>query len=59
MAKAKKTEPTKPHINKDDEKLAIKGGFADVSKVIKKNKGDKKKAAPNDLEDEAELGGEG
>ena len=59
MAKAKKTEPKKPRADKDDEKLAVKGSFADISRVIKKNKGDKKKAARNDLEDEAELGGEG
>ena len=64
MAKAKKTTPKKPGAVKYDEKLAIKGGSADVSKVIKKNKEEKKKPAPNELEnydesDEAELGGEG
>ena len=64
MAKAKKTTPPKPVAGKDDEKLAVKGEFADPSKVIKKNKEDKKKPAPNDLEndqelDERELGGEG
>jgi len=64
MAKAKKTTPEKPRADKYDEKLAIKSSFADVFKVIKKNKVDKKKPAPNDLEnyqelDERELGGEG
>ena len=58
MAKAKKTTLKKPRADKDDEK----DNFAD--KAIKKNKGDKKKPAPNDLEndqelDERELGGEG
>jgi hypothetical protein len=65
MAKAsKKATPKKSRADKYDEKLAVKGGFADVFKVIKKNKEDKKKPAPNDLEDyqgldERELGGEG
>ena len=64
MAKTKKTTPRKPGADKYDEKLAIKGRFADVFKVKKKNKEDKKKIAPNDLEnyqelDERELGGEG
>ena len=65
MAKAsKKANPKKPRADKYDEKLAVKGEFADVPKVIKKNKEDKKKPAPNDLEDyqesdERELGGEG
>ena len=66
MAKAsKKATPQKPRADKYDEKLAVKGRFADVPKVIiKKNKEDKKKPAPNDLEDyqesdERELGGEG
>ena len=64
MAKAKKVTPKKPRADKYDEKLAIKGSFADVFKVVKKNKEDKKKHVPNDLEnyqqlDEAELGGEG
>jgi hypothetical protein len=64
MAKApKKAPPKKPRAGTYDEKLAIKGKFAEV-KVIKKNKEDKKKPAPNDLEDyqeldERELGGEG
>jgi hypothetical protein len=63
MAKAsKKATPKKPRADTYDEKLA-KGKFAEV-KVIKKNKEDKKKPAPNDLEDyqeldERELGGEG
>ena len=65
MAKAsKKATPKKPRADNHDEKLAVKGGFADVFNVIKKNKEDKKKPAPNDLEDyqeldERELGGEG
>ena len=65
MAKAsKKATPQKPRADNHDEKLAVKGEFADVPKVIKKNKEDKKKPAPNDLEDyqesdERELGGEG
>ena len=64
MAKAKKTIPPKPGADKYDEKLAIKGTFADPFKVIKKNKGDKKKPTSNNLEndqesDERELGGEG
>lgn len=36
MAKAKKT--AKPRPKKYDEKLAINGSFADVFKVVKKNK---------------------
>jgi hypothetical protein len=65
MAKAsKKANPKKPRTDKYDEKLAVKGKFADAPKVIKKNKEDKKKPAPNDFEDyqesdERELGGEG
>ena len=65
MAKAsKKANPKKPRADRYDEKLAVKDTFADVSKVTKKNKEDKKKPAPNDLEDyqeldERELGGEG
>jgi len=64
MAKGKKTAPKKLRANKYDEKLAIKGSSADVFKVVKKDKEDKKKSAPNDLEDyqeldERELGGEG
>jgi hypothetical protein len=38
MAKAVNKKPTKPRSNKYDEKLAIKGTFADVFKVVKKNK---------------------
>jgi hypothetical protein len=42
MAKAKKKAvPPKPRADKYDEKLAIKGSFADVFKVVKKNKEDK------------------
>ena len=64
MAKTKKTIPPKPGAGKYDEKFAVKGRFADPSKVIKENKEDKKKPAPNNLEndqesDERELGGEG
>ena len=64
MAKAKNTTPPKPVADKSDEKLAAKGRSADPSKVIKKNKEDKKKPAPYDFEndqalDERELGGEG
>lgn len=40
MAKAKKTP--KPRANKYEEKLAVNGSFADVFKVIKKNKEQKK-----------------
>lgn len=64
MAKTpKKATPKKPRTDKYDEKLAIKGKFAEV-KVIKKNKEDKKKPTRTDLEDyqesdERELGGEG
>ena len=68
MAKAKKKR-----ADKYDEKLAIKGNFADVIKDSvagnpapkpKGNKGNKKKAkkkpAPDDYqEDDRELGGEG
>ena len=38
MAKAVKKKDTKKRANKYDEKLAIKGTFADVFKVVKKNK---------------------
>lgn len=41
MAKPKK-DP-KPRASKYDEKLAIKGTFKDVFKVVKKNKEDKAK----------------
>ena len=41
MGKAIKKKPTKPRANKYDEKLAIKGTFADVFKVVKKNKEEK------------------
>jgi hypothetical protein len=44
MTKAKKKAATpKPRADKYDEKLAIKGSFADVFKVVKKNKEDKAK----------------
>ena len=64
MAKAKKIALKKPPANKYDEELAIKDSFAGVSEVVNKNKEDKNKSAPNDLEDyqesdERELGGEG
>jgi hypothetical protein len=41
MAKAKKITPKKPRADKYDDKLAIKGTFADVFKVVKKNKEEK------------------
>jgi hypothetical protein len=41
MAKPKKD--SKPRASKYDEKLAIKGTFKDVFKVVKKNKEDKSK----------------
>ena len=50
----KKATSKKPRADKYDEKPAIKGKSAEV-KVIKKNKEDKKKAAPTDLEDYQEL----
>lgn len=65
MAKAKKkATPKKNRADQYDEKLAIKGSFADVSKAAKKKKEDKKKPTQNDLDneqelDERELGGEG
>lgn len=40
MAKAKKQ--SKPRANKYEEKLAVNGSFADVFKVIKKHKEQKK-----------------
>lgn len=39
MAKAKKS--LKPRAKKYEQKLAIKGTFADVFKVVKKNKEEK------------------
>jgi hypothetical protein len=42
MAKLKKT--TTPRATKYTEKLAIKGSFKDVFKIVKKNKEDKKKS---------------
>ena len=41
MAKAA-TKKANKRPNKYDEKLAINGTFADVFKVVKKNKGEKK-----------------
>jgi hypothetical protein len=41
MAKPTDKKPKKPRANKYDEKLAIKGTFADVFKVVKKNKEEK------------------
>lgn len=41
MAKAKKTAKARPA--KYNDKLSIKGSFADVFKVVKKNKEDKAK----------------
>jgi hypothetical protein len=44
MAKAaKNTKPKKERADKYEERLAIKGTFADVFKVVKKNKEEKKK----------------
>jgi hypothetical protein len=44
MAKTiKNIPPKKKRANKYDEKLAINGTFAEVFKVVKKNKEDKKK----------------
>lgn len=42
MAKSTKKKDTKKRADKYDEKLAIKGTFADVFKVVKKNKEEKK-----------------
>lgn len=41
MAKTTKKKETKPRPTKYDEKLSIKGTFADVFKVVKKNKEEK------------------
>ena len=43
MAKAVNKKPTKLRTTKYDEKLAIKGTFAQVFQVVKKNKEEKKK----------------
>lgn len=43
MAKAINKKPSKQRPDKYDEKLAIKGTFADVFKVVKKNKEEKAK----------------
>ncbi len=40
---AKNKTPKKQRAKKYEEKLAIKGSFADVFKVVKKNKEEKKK----------------
>ncbi len=40
--KPKETKPKKERAEKYEEKLAIKGTFADVFKVVKKNKDEKK-----------------
>ena len=42
MAKEKKTP--KKRAKKYDQKLAVKGDFADVFRVVKKHKEDKKKS---------------
>lgn len=39
----KPSKPKKERAAKYDEKLAVKGTFADVFKVVKKNKEEKKK----------------
>jgi hypothetical protein len=45
MAKAKKqAKPKKERADKYEEKLAVNASFADVFKVVKKNKEDKKKS---------------
>lgn len=41
MAKEIKKKSSKKRASKYDEKLAIKGSFADVFKVVKKNKEEK------------------
>ena len=47
MAKeVKKENPKKERAAKYEEKLKIEGTFADVFKVVKKNKEDKKKDTP-------------
>ena len=40
---SKQEKPKKQRADKYDQKLAIKGSFTDVFKVVKKNKEDKKK----------------
>ncbi|MGI8581781.1 MAG: hypothetical protein ACR2KX_06290 [Chitinophagaceae bacterium] len=40
----KSTKPKKQRAKKYDEKLSINGTFADVFKVVKKNKEEKKKS---------------
>lgn len=48
MAKVKKSKAKKARTDKYDEKLAIDGNFADVFKVVKKNKEEKKNSVKND-----------
>lgn len=43
MTKVIKKKNTKKRADKYDEKLSIKGTFADVFKVVKKNKEEKQK----------------
>lgn len=43
MAKAKKSTAKKPRASKYDEKLSINSTFAEVFKVVKKNKENKTK----------------
>jgi hypothetical protein len=43
MAKKQKDKPPKPRATNYDEKLSINGSFADVFKVVKKNKEGKSK----------------
>lgn len=60
MVKSKKAAPG---TGQSEEKLPAKNSPADEFKVVKKNKEDKKKAAPTSSEDlqddDRELGGEG
>ena len=44
MAKEKQKKPPQPRAEKYDAKLAVKGDFIDVFKVVKKHKEDKKKS---------------
>jgi hypothetical protein len=43
---AKTAKPKKARAKKYDEKLAVEGTFADVFKVVKKNKEDKQQPKP-------------
>ena len=63
MAKSEK-KATKPLVDKQDDKLPIKGNVKDASPDMQKNKEYEKKTTPTDFddnieEDERELGGEG